>query len=224
MSLDSGLVTTLRLPLILGLTLALLLCANPVLAIPFQVNVAQNDPLKFGMNVTSGGVFGGASRDTLSLGNWIYDFTVTESKQFQPPQTGALKRDRIVATGFIQHNVKPPGDTHANDDDKGKPLNFGFFVDATEPNNPMGLNGGVAGGDTHALSHFNRFNVLNLRLNTNPATREINSWSFRLEGSHLEAVPEPATILLFGTTAAGLGLARWRQRRRGKMPAHPPET
>ena len=27
-------------------------------------------------------------------------------------------------------------------------------------------------------------------------------------------VPEPATLLLFGTTAAGLGLARWRQRRK----------
>jgi hypothetical protein len=27
-------------------------------------------------------------------------------------------------------------------------------------------------------------------------------------------VPEPTTLLLFGTTAAGLGLARWRQRRR----------
>lgn len=30
----------------------------------------------------------------------------------------------------------------------------------------------------------------------------------------LHATPEPATLLLFGTTAAGLGLARWRQRRR----------
>lgn len=32
--------------------------------------------------------------------------------------------------------------------------------------------------------------------------------------SELEPVPEPTTILLVGTTAAGLGLARWRQRRR----------
>lgn len=30
----------------------------------------------------------------------------------------------------------------------------------------------------------------------------------------LSPTPEPATLLLFGTTAAGLGLARWRQRRR----------
>jgi len=113
--------------------------------------------------------------------------------------------------------VKPPGPEHATDDDKGKPLNFGFFVDATEPNKPMNLNGGVAGGETHSLNHFDRFNILNLRLNTNPATREINSWSFRVEGHHLEAIPEPTTLLLFGTTAVGLGLARWRQWRRGKQ-------
>jgi hypothetical protein len=32
------------------------------------------------------------------------------------------------------------------------------------------------------------------------------------------ATPEPTTLLLFGTTAAGLGLARWRRRRRQQQP------
>jgi hypothetical protein len=34
----------------------------------------------------------------------------------------------------------------------------------------------------------------------------------------LSPVPEPGTLLLVGTTAAGLGLARWRQRRRKQQP------
>jgi hypothetical protein len=34
----------------------------------------------------------------------------------------------------------------------------------------------------------------------------------------LNSVPEPTTLLLFGTTAAGLGLARWRQWRRKQQP------
>jgi hypothetical protein len=33
-------------------------------------------------------------------------------------------------------------------------------------------------------------------------------------GIDFGTVPEPTTLLLFGTTMAGLGLARWRQRRR----------
>lgn len=35
-------------------------------------------------------------------------------------------------------------------------------------------------------------------------------------------VPEPTTLLLWGTTAAGLGIARWRQRRRGRQQDLPP--
>jgi PEP-CTERM motif len=37
-----------------------------------------------------------------------------------------------------------------------------------------------------------------------------------IDDAFLAVVPEPTTLLLFGTTAAGLGVARWRQRRRAK--------
>jgi len=44
-----------------------------------------------------------------------------------------------------------------------------------------------------------------------------NFISFNISGNDLAPIPEPATLLLFGTTAAGLGLVRWRQRRRGQQ-------
>jgi hypothetical protein len=44
-------------------------------------------------------------------------------------------------------------------------------------------------------------------------------WSTQITELSLEPVPELATLLLFGTTAAGLGLARWRQRRRKQQAA-----
>jgi hypothetical protein len=121
--------------------------------------------------------------------------------------------------------VKPPGPEHVSDDDKGKPLNFGFVVDATDPDKPMGFNGGFGGGESHPLGHFDSFSILNLRLNTNLATREINSWSFRVEGHHLvaEPVPEPTTLLLLGSTFMAVGLVRWRQRRRHQLYEAEPE-
>jgi hypothetical protein len=39
----------------------------------------------------------------------------------------------------------------------------------------------------------------------------------KVEGQ-ISVVPEPTTLLLFGSTAAGIGLARWRQRRRKEQP------
>jgi hypothetical protein len=34
--------------------------------------------------------------------------------------------------------------------------------------------------------------------------------------ANLGAIPEPTTLLLFGTSLAGLGLARWRRRQPGE--------
>lgn len=43
-------------------------------------------------------------------------------------------------------------------------------------------------------------------------------WSTQITELDVAPVPEPTTLLLFGTTAAGMGLARWRQRRRKQQP------
>lgn len=43
-----------------------------------------------------------------------------------------------------------------------------------------------------------------------------HSLVFTAQADGLASTPEPATLLLVGTTAAGLGLARWRQHRRAR--------
>jgi hypothetical protein len=58
---------------------------------------------------------------------------------------------------------------------------------------------------------------------TGPATmtftRFFGYWFFESGVAEIHPTPEPATLLLWGTSAAGLGLARW-YRRRGRGRAH----
>lgn len=52
-----------------------------------------------------------------------------------------------------------------------------------------------------------------------PTANIFNGENFtRAQFEFASPTPEPTTLLLFGTTAAGLGLARWRQRRRKQEP------
>lgn len=44
------------------------------------------------------------------------------------------------------------------------------------------------------------------------------AWRYAGIEYELEPIPEPTTLLLFGTAMAGLGLARWRQRQQAKRP------
>jgi hypothetical protein len=70
----------------------------------------------------------------------------------------------------------------------------------------------IFGSSVRHMPHFDNY-TLSYRRPTQDSSVE-----FTLRGEHSPSpVPEPATLLLFGTTAAGLGLARWRQRRRTKQ-------
>ena len=104
---------------------------------------------------------------------------------------------------------------------QGYDLSFFLQSDGGTPNQfQVSWNGSVISNQSNlAAFGYTEFDFLNL-LATSPTTPLV--FGFRndpgflhLDDVALEPVPEPTTLILLGTTMAGLGLARWRRRRQG---------
>jgi hypothetical protein len=132
------------------------------------------------------------------------------------PHTGSFSAflGPIGSLGFLSQTLATiPGQTY----------NLGFFLqnDGLTPNEfRVTWNGSVISDQVNlpAFGYTER-DFLNL-LATSPTTPL--EFGFRndpgflhLDDVAVNATPEPTTLLLLGTTMAGLGLARWRRRRQG---------
>jgi hypothetical protein len=108
--------------------------------------------------------------------------------------------DTLAISGNARHLRGPLGDPH------GAGSTFDFSLAASGPLD-----------QSMSFAHDTHRDDFSAMLNsTFDATgNKITGYAFVLTGVHVPApIPEPTTLLLWGTTMAGLGLtARWRRRR-----------
>jgi len=169
----------------------------------------------------------------VSFGTWFeFSWTgITQARGCQPADPGGLD---CVPSGFPSSGgnssfVGAPAWTFTSPDpvrltvtDAGQAIDRFFVLDSAAfrgptsapSNNP----GDSCGTDPVPCLADPRFShgVFGL----DPGAHSIDMIQILNEGPdgagyfRLDPVPEPATLLLFGTTMAGLGLARWRRQRR----------
>ncbi len=115
--------------------------------------------------------------------------------------------DLVIVTGQAVHTNNMPDDgMHAA---AGA---FGFtatFTGGPPPGIAFVPIGG--GGQTDHSPHFDLYSLSADLARTPVNANDIASWNLEVRGEHV--VPEPTTFLLWGTSMAGLGLARWRRRK-----------
>jgi hypothetical protein len=189
----------------------------PVQAIPCPSSVAlptgttcdltaDTDDFK----LTMGGQFGANA--------FVNNFT-TASVLWAFEMDLSLEPNRVVVAGTGVHVGPPPGHPET-----GAGGVFGFTV-IIDPSKPIGdpLRAAIVGTPASRRHGGHRDDYRDGQPDpSGPLGAFIAGplWGFTLTGEHVPSpVPEPTTLLLMGTTAAGIGLARWRQRRRRQQTA-----
>jgi hypothetical protein len=79
---------------------------------------------------------------------------------------------------------------------------------------PCTFSGPFLGGNCNSFDSGSNTFLVGLTPGLHSVEFVVNASGFAISAPPLNPTPEPASLLLIGTTMAGLGLARWRQRRR----------
>lgn len=197
--------------------LSLVILASPIWAVPI-VNYIE-DPLGVNFVLT---IFEPAfATQAPPVPPQTGGFWLVNVNQLRETDGGAGVNDTLVISGNAQHLRGPVGDPH------GLGSTFAFSFD-TGPLNIGTLLPGPKSAPVQSMpfAHDGHRDEFQGTLAFTTAARtanvaDITSYSFAVTGVHVpEPIPEPTTLLLWGTTMAGLGLtARWRQRRRPKQQA-----
>lgn len=122
--------------------------------------------------------------------------------------------------GNAQHKVRPPGLEHLMDEREGqifRGIDFPSFNLNTNLTDPRWSENRIVFSkpdcERHLPMHGDCYNpnLLTIRRNAGDLA-EVSSFSYALDGTHV--VPEPSTLLLLGSSLAGLGGFAWRRQRR----------
>jgi hypothetical protein len=119
--------------------------------------------------------------------------------------------DQVFLLGRVFHQAQP----HPAED-KGPGDQIVFSALGATSITPFGWTiNGLPTAAAHG-NHSDRYTVETLIMAGVPgAPDQIANWGFEFKGIHvLEPIPEPGTLLLFGSSLVGLGGLAWRRHRR----------